>query len=147
MIALRIESTKEFLKLLLEKDEFDSFLVGKCEVTTFVSFTTDGRRRFDTRDEEDEGSEHSERVYWSELKPTVVEMIRSSSVPGTLELDFFRYMNRDMGSLRISFEDGAFTVTTGYMQKEFSLDKRGSESWDDECMQYLTRNGIAVTVL
>ncbi|MBR6228570.1 MAG: hypothetical protein IKQ97_02425 [Eubacterium sp.] len=147
MIALRIENTKEFLKLLLETEEFDSFLVGKCEVTTFVTFATDGRRRLEQQDEQESGKEHSERVYWSELKSTVTLMIRSSSVPGTLELDFFRYMNRDMGSIRISFEEGAFTLTTGYMQKEFSLDKRASEDWDDECMHYLMGNGIAVTVL
>ena len=148
MIALRIEDTREFLKLLLEEDEFDSFLVGRCEVTTFITFSTDGIRRL-TRDEEEsgEGTQHSERVYWSELKPTVIEMIRSSSVPGALKLDLFRYFNRDMGSMRIDFDDGSFTMTTGFMQKEFSLDKRASEDWDDACMRYLSRNGIGVTVM
>ena len=98
------------------------------------------------RDAEDD-TEHSERVLWSELKQTVIEMIRSSSVSGSLKLDLFRYMSRDMGSIRIGFEDGKFTLTTGYMQKEFSLDKRGSEEWDDECMQQLARNGIVITAL
>ena len=150
MIALRIENTKEFLKLLLEGDEFDSFLVGNCEVTTFVTFSTDGIRRFsegEPDEGEDKDKEHSERVYWFELKPTVIEMIRSSSVPGSLQLDLFRYINRDMGSIRIAFEEGSFRLTTGYMQKEFSLDKRASEDWDDACMQYLTRNRIFITVL
>ena len=156
MIALQVESTKEFLKLLLEGSELDSFLVGHCEVTTFVTFGTDGRRRYVTTDDatEDERpdsgegqTEHSERVSWRELRPTVVEMIRSSSVPGSLELDLFKYRARDMGSIRITFEDGKFVVTTGYMQKEFTLDRRGSEDWDDDCQTFLARNGIVLTAL
>ncbi|MEE3467677.1 MAG: DUF5721 family protein [Eubacterium sp.] len=145
MIALQIENRNEFLKLLLEENEFDSFQVGKCEVTTFVTFSTDGRRQ-SVEDEEDE-TEHSERVLWSELKKTVFEMIRSSPVRGSLKLDLFRYLSRDMGSIRIDYKDGVFSMTTGYMQKEFSLDKRGSEDWDDKCMQQLSRNGIRMTVL
>ena len=143
MIALQIESTREFLNLLLEGNEYDSFQVGNCEVTTFVTFATDGRRQVTEEDEE----EHSDRVHWSELKATVIEMIRTSPVSGSLKLDLFRYMSRDMGSIRIDFRDGKFTLTTGYMQKEFSLDKRGSEDWDDVCMQQLSRNAISMTVL
>ncbi|MBO4396685.1 MAG: hypothetical protein J5819_10120 [Eubacterium sp.] len=158
MIALQVENTKEFLKLLLEGSELDSFLVGHCEVTTFVTFGTDGHRRYVTTEDEDateeEGPdngesqpEHSERVSWRELRPTVVEMIRSSAVPGSLELDLFKYRARDMGSIRITFEDGKFVVTTGYMQKEFTLDRRGSEDWDDTCQSFLARNGIVLTAL
>ena len=155
MIALQVENTREFLKLLLEGSELDSFLVGRCEVTTFVTFGTDGRRRYvETEAENWDGEEpyecdgeHTERVYWRELKPTVLEMIRSASVPGALELDLFRYRARDMGSIRITFEDGKFVVTTGYMQKEFSLDRRGSEDWDDACQSFLIRNGIILTAL
>ncbi len=143
MIALQIESTREFLNLLLEGNEYDSFQVGNCEVTTIVTFATDGRRQVTEEDEE----EHSDRVHWSELKATVIEMIRTSPVSGSLKLDLFRYMSRDMGSIRIDFRDGKFTLTTGYMQKEFSLDKRGSEDWDDVCMQQLSRNAISMTVL
>ena len=110
-----------------------------------MTFATDGRRRIEA--ESEEGETHSDRVSWAELKPTVLEMIRSSSVSGSLQLDLFRYLSRDMGSIRIAFVDGKFTVTTGYMQKEFSLDKRGSEDWDDRCMQGLSRNGIVVTAL
>ena len=145
MIALQIESTREFLSLLLEGNEYDSFQVGSCEVTTLVTFSTDGRRRVSEEDED--GEAHSERVLWSELKQTVIEMIQSSPVAGSLKLDLFRYMSRDMGSIRIGFEEGKFMLTTGYMQKEFSLDKRGSEDWDDVCMQQLSRNGIVITAL
>ena len=111
-------------------------------MTTFVSFATDGRRRV-VEDEE----EHTDRVSWGELKPAVIGMIESSSVSGTLQLDLFKYRGRDMGSIRIAFEDGKFTLTTGYMQKEFSLDKRTSEDWDDVCQQMLSSNGILITAL
>ncbi len=168
MIALQVENTKEFLKLLLEKSELDSFLVGNCEVTTFVTFATDGRRRYvelsdaeEYSEETDEDYESGEqggsdaaqddeanaRVYWRELKPTVLEMIRSANVPGSLELDLYKYRSRDMGSVRIAFENGKFVVTTGYMQKEFSLDHRGSEDWDDACQSFLARNGVVLTAL
>lgn len=112
-------------------------------MTTFVSFSTDGRRRVLEETEE----EHSDRVSWGELKPAVIGMIESSSVSGTLQLDLFKYRGRDMGSIRIAFEDGKFTLTTGYMQKEFSLDKRTSEDWDDVCQQMLSSNGILITAL
>lgn len=151
MIALQIENTKEFLSLLLEGSEFDTFRVGSCEVTTFVSFVTDGYRRHmsgeNAESDDRQAGQGSERVLWKELKATIMQMIRSSSVPGTLSLDLYKYMGRDMGSVRIAFVEGRFTVTTGYMQKEFSLDHRGSEDWDDRCQEFFTKNGVIITVL
>lgn len=108
-----------------------------------MSFSTDGRRSQVADDEQ----EHSDRVSWGELKPAVLGMIESSSTSGTLQLDLFKYRGRDMGSIRIAFTDGRFTLTTGYMQKEFSLDKRTSEDWDDVCQQMLSSNGIVITAL
>ena len=36
---------------------------------------------------------------------------------------------------------------TGYMQKEFSLDKKGQQAWDDNCLQFIKKHEIVSTQL
>ena len=43
MIALQIKHVKDFMSQLLLQDAFDHFLLSEASVTTFASFSIDGR--------------------------------------------------------------------------------------------------------
>lgn len=62
--------------------------------------------------------------------------------PGVFKIDFCHYLGSgDVGSLRIQYEKGELFLFTGYMQKEFSLDKEGQQYWDDSCRNFLKEYG------
>ena len=48
---------------------------------------------------------------------------------------------------QIRYEKEKLQFVTGYMQKEFSLDKKGQEAWDDNCLQFIKKHEIISTQL
>lgn len=54
--------------------------------------------------------------------------IKGNKVPQKMLFDFCHYMpNGDVGSIQIRYEKEKLQFVTGYMQKEFSLDKKGKK--------------------
>ncbi len=150
MIALDIENINEFMRHLFREDMFDDFCVGGCEVTTFTTYTTDGKRNDAWYDSDSDGTEHSQdatgHVTWGELKPYVFYQIKGTKVPQRLSVRLCHYMpDGDVGEMRIQYMDGALHIFTGYMQREFSLDKEPARAWDDRCVGFLKKNGIVST--
>jgi hypothetical protein len=47
--------------------------------------------------------------------------------------------NGDVGSLRVEYDREGLKVYTGYMQKEFSLNKQKQQEWDDYCEKFITK--------
>lgn len=138
MIAFQIENIKDFMVKLLTGEMFDKFHVGGCEVTTFVTFQTDGRRHDGWYDADEEAGDASDRILWRQLRPVVFELVRGKKTPGKLLVDFCHYMaNGDVASLRVQFENGELHIFTGYMQREFSLDREAGRDWDDNCKRFL----------
>lgn len=142
MIVLKVEKIKEFMAKMLTGEMFDKFHVVNCEVTTFVTFQIDGKRHdewFDT----DEGPEDtSSQVLWKQLRPVIFSLIRGKKTPEVFKVDFCHYLgNGDVGSLRMQYEKGELFLFTGYMQKEFSLNKEAQQSWDDNCRNFLREYG------
>ena len=43
------------------------------------------------------------------------------------------------------YEKEKLQFVTGYMQKEFSLDKKGQQAWDDNCLQFIKKHEIVST--
>ena len=79
MIALQIKDVKHFMGRLLGTDFLDSFLLEEAVVSTYNTFTIDGRmnRDFFTREE---WEEPSVRPYgfspWERMRPILFELIR-----------------------------------------------------------------------
>jgi len=146
MIVLKIEKVKEFMGLLLTGDMFDKFRVSSCEVTTFVTLQTDGKRNDDWYDSDEREEDASGLVSWQQLKPVVFSLIKGTKTPEKMKIDFCHYMeNGDVGSIRMQFEKGDLMVYTGYMQREFSLDKDRQQAWDENCINFIKKNNIAST--
>lgn len=148
MIVLQIENVKEFMERLFGKDMFDRFHVRECEVTTFTTFYTDGRRQDDWYDTDEKVEDSTGLVTWKQLKPFVYEWIKGRKIPHKMKLDFCHYMvNGDVGSMRIQFESGQLHLFTGYMQKAFTIDRAWQQQWDDSCIQFIKKNDIVSTQL
>lgn len=148
MIVLKIENIKEFMTHLLTGGMFDKFHVGSCEVTTFVTFQTDGRRHDEWFDTDERIEDASGLTTWQQLKPVIFTLIKGKKTPEKLRIDFCHYMsNGDVGSLRVQFEKEELLVFTGYMQNEFTLSKEKQQEWDENCIRFIRKNGIVSTQL
>jgi hypothetical protein len=148
MIALQIENIKEFMVQLFQGEMFDKFCVSGCEVTTFTRFTSDCRQNSDWYDVDEKEEDSSGLVSWKQLKPVMFSLIKGKKTPSNMNIDFCFYMpDGDMGSLRIQYEADKLLVFTGYMQREFSMDKSKQQSWDENCIQFIKKNNIVSTRL
>ena len=148
MIVLQIESIKAFMERMFCSDMFDRFHLKSCEVTTFVTFSLDGKRYDEWFDSEEKSRDSMGLVTWKQVKPYVYEWIKGKKAPNKMKIDFCHYMsNGDVGSVRIQYEKETLLLFTGYMQKEFTLDKSVQRSWDENCKEFIKKNEIVSTQL
>ena len=146
MVVLEIESVKVFMTCLFQQEVFDKFHVRDCEVTTFTRFSCDGKNFDEWYEEEEKKGE--ELVRWKQLKPLVFMMIRGTKTPLQLKIEFCHTMaNGDTGAMRVEYDREKLLIYTGYMQKEFSMDKENQREWDENCMLFLKKNNIISTQL
>ena len=143
MIVLKIESVKEFMSCLFSGDMFDKFHIRNCEVTTFTTFQCDGKRKKEWYDTDELPEDKSGLLFWQEMKPVIFSFIKGKKKPLKMNLDFCHYMtNGDIGSLRVQFERDQLLIFTGYMQKDFSMDKQKLFLWDENCRSFIQKNKI-----
>ena len=148
MLVLQIENIKEFMGHLFHRDIFDRFHVRECEVTTFTTFRSDGIRQDEWYDTDEKAEDSTDYVTWQQLKPYVFEWIKGKKTPHKMKIDFTHMMaNGDVGSLRIQYEKEQLLLFTGYMQREFSMDKSSQQLWDDNCLNFIQKNKIISTRL
>lgn len=148
MIVLKIENIKDFMSFLFAGDMFDRFRVSVCEVTTFVTFRADGKLCPEWFDSDERPEDDSGLADWQQLKPIIFSIIKGKKTPEKMRIDFCHYReNGDCGSLRIQYENDELLLFTGYMQKEFSLNKEREREWDENCIRFLRKKEIASTQL
>lgn len=143
MMVLQIEDVKEFMNHLFVSDMFDRFHVIACEVGTFVTFSVNGKWNEEWYDTDEKPEDKSGVVTWYMLKTAIFELIKGKKTPVFMKMDFCHYMtNGDVASLRVEYDKEKLLVYTGYMQKEFSLDKEAMRQWDDNCLEFMRKNNI-----
>ena len=148
MLVLQIENIKEFMEHLFNHDLFDRFYVRECEVTTFTTFHSDGKRQDEWYDTDEKVEDSTDYVTWQQMKPYVFEWIKGKKTPHKMKIDFTHIMaNGDVGSLRIQYEKEQLLLFTGYMQMEFSMDKTSQQLWDENCQNFIEKNKIISTRL
>lgn len=84
MIALKITDVKDFMNKLLIGDTFDCFEAAEVSITTFNTFTIDGKLRkdfFDTNTNELLEQSRRDCSLWKELKPYCYSIIRGKRTP------------------------------------------------------------------
>ena len=131
MLALKITDIRDFTNKLFIGEVFDKFCLSEATVTTFNTFTIDGRLQKDFFDTDsmnrltEHGRTHS---LWKDIRPFCWFGISSEQIDGLF--------------LNLQFKNNSLLCTTGTSLKTFSMDKRPEQLWDDMILSFLSRNQI-----
>lgn len=157
MIALQIKHVKDFMSQLLLQDAFDHFLLSEASVTTFASFSIDGRLHPDFYEEEEAKElklQGRTQVLWKDIKPFCYSIIKGRRSPLSFRFVFqlparetelllassdLSLQPEDIFGLffNCSFQQGTLTVTTGSSLKIFTRDHSLDQAWDQSLQDFL----------
>lgn len=161
MIALRIEDQKAFTSELFVGGTFDAFLVREANITTFNSFSIDGRIRpgyYSAGEAEENGV--GEYSAWRVLRPVCYSLIRGKRLPVSFRIVFLlspdareRFIASHAQKtapgavgglyLNVSYENGALNCTTGVSMNVFTPDRTAEREWDESVARFFRQKGIA----
>lgn len=166
MIALSIIDVKDFMNKLLIGEVFDRFFLVEASVTTFNTFTIDGRLQqdfFDTDTVAMHKSNSIEYSLWRDVKPYCFSVIRGRRTPLNFGIVLQLSHKQTQQILNPSFPDGSvpdcrfclnlqyrndsLLCTTGVSYTSFCLDKRPEHLWDEIIRKFLSGQHIAFQVL
>ena len=166
MIALSIIDVKDFMNKLLIGEVFDRFFLVEASVTTFNTFTIDGRLQqdfFDTDTVAMHKSNSIEYSLWRDVKPYCFSVIRGRRTPLNFRIVLQLSHKQTQQILNPSFPDGSvpdcifclnlqyrndsLLCTTGVSYTSFCLDKRPEHLWDEIIRKFLSGQHIAFQVL
>ena len=166
MIALSIIDVKDFMNKLLIGEVFDRFFLVEASVTTFNTFTIDGRLQqdiFDTDTVAMNKSNSIEYSLWRDVKPYCFSVIRGRRTPLNFRIVLQLSHKQTQQILNPSFPDGSvpdcrfclnlqyrndsLLCTTGVSYTSFCLDKRPEHLWDEIIRKFLSGQHIAFQVL
>lgn len=166
MIALSIIDVKDFMNKFLIGEVFDRFFLVEASVTTFNTFTIDGRLQqdfFDTDTAAMHKSNSIEYSLWRDVKPYCFSVIRGRRTPLNFRIILQLSPKQTQQILNPSFPDGSvpdcrfclnlqyrndsLLCTTGVSYTSFCLDKRPEHLWDEMIRKFLSGQHIAFQVL
>lgn len=160
MVALKMEDLKGFTSKLFVGDTFDGWLVREASVTTFNTFTIDGRVRHGYyTDVELEENKIEEFSAWKAIRPICFTLIKGKKLPGSFQITLqlppdaverfltgtgLDYRTDQVGGLylNIRYEEGILHCVTGTSLKIFTLDKQLEIEWDEAVKRFLKKNLI-----
>ena len=159
MIRFSPKKLREFNKQLFAEPTFDTFLVPEAHFVT--SFRTDfnGKLTEGSSDTEDAASaKEAVCVSWKELRPIALQLVRGQApksfsvvlkLPEEQVQEILAQAAPDDDAsnvegfyLNIRYAKDELMLTSGCMQKTFSLDKTWEKAWDHYIENYLTRLGL-----
>ena len=132
MLALKITDIRDFTNKLFIGEVFDKFCLSEASITTFNTFTIDGRlqRDFFDTDSLNKLTEHGRtHSLWKEIRPFCWSVIRGKRTP----LSF---------KIVLHFKNNALLCTTGTSLKTFLMTKQPEQFWDDMILHFLNQNQI-----
>lgn len=162
MIAITVSDVKETMKRLLLQEDFDGFFLAEASVTTFVTYTIDGKLRHDFYDAgqaEEMKAKGRHFARWGEVRKLCFEMIRGKRTPLHFKLVFqlpgekaaklLRQSSLDCTAedifglyLNCQYDGERLTLTTGTSLRFFTLDKSLDHLWDEYVEEFLRERGI-----
>lgn len=162
MIALKITDLRDFTNKLFIKEVFDSFWLNQAEITTYNTFSIDGKLHTDFLDSDElQILQKSRRTYslWKEIKPFCYSVIRGKRTPLTfkivLQLSHARVLAlvtqaglsldpSDISGLylNIQFRNKILLCTTGTAFNTFIPDKHLEQLWDGMVLDFFSQHQI-----
>lgn len=162
MIALKIKNVKQFMSKFLAGDTFDSFLLEQALISTYNTFTIDGRenRSFYTSEEwDDKEIRPYEFTQWKKIRPVCFDLIKGKRTPTAFQ--FVLHLIPDYVAsllekgdtavtadqvkafvLNIKYDGSALTLITGTAFHTFLMDRTPDALWDIAVRQFLAKHQI-----
>lgn len=162
MIALKITNIKQFMAKFLAGDDFDAFLLEQAVISTYNTFTIDGRenRNFYSSEEwEDKEIRPYEFSVWKKVRPVCFDLIKGKHTPAAFH--FVLHLSPDRNAailktgdtavtadqvkafvLNIKYDGTALTLVTGCAFHTFLMDKTPDALWDRAVRQFLSNHQI-----
>ncbi|MGL5258998.1 MAG: DUF5721 family protein [Lachnospiraceae bacterium] len=162
MIAVKIEQIKDFMNKLLNSDCFDSYLLNEATITTYNSFSIDGRINQDFYSNEDVIP--YDFSLWKDMRKLCFDLIKGKNPPTFFKfvLHLFpeqaytllengeceQYCNMLQSFvLNIKYDSTGLTLTTATSFQGFLMDKTPDIIWDQALKQFLIHQDISFTQL
>ena len=163
MIALKITGVKQFMGKLLATDTFDLFMLEEASISTYNTFSIDGRqnRDFYTAEEwEDPKIRPYEFSLWKTIRPICFDLIKGKHTPASFRF-VLHLLPEHVASimekgdtavtadqvrafvLNIKYDGSALTLVTGTAFHSFLMDKTPDQLWDHAMKQFLSKKEIA----
>lgn len=160
MLALNITNLKDFTNKLFIGDVFDHFLVTEASITTFGTFSVDGKLQNDFFDSDEQTALHESRrsyALWKEIKPYCCSVIRGKRLPLHFKMVFQlpsseisrlfpdkALFSSDIGNLylNIQYRNQTVLCTTGFSLNTFTPGIKPGPLWDDMILQFMQKHHI-----
>ncbi len=163
MTALKIMNIKQFMGKLLGGGDFDSFLLEEASISTYNTFSIDGRQNKDFYTQE-EWADKNIRPYeftaWKSIRKICFDLIKGSRTPTSFRFVLHlmpEYAANVLQSgdtsttpdlvkafvLNIKYDGTALTLVTGTSFNTFVMDKTPDALWDSAVKKFLTKHDIA----
>ena len=162
MLALTITDIKDFMNKLLIGDAFDRFCLTEASITTFNTFTIDGRLQMDFFDTDTVDSLKEKSLthsYWKDIKPVCYSLIRGKRTPVSFKIIFHlsRHQLQNLfeasgcgispkdisgAFLNLQYKNKTLLCTTGLSLCSFTVDKRPQQFWDNTVLDFFGKHEI-----
>lgn len=162
MIALKIINVKQFMSKFLAGEDFDSFLLESASVSTYNTFTIDGRqnRAFYTSEEWDDPEIRPyEFTTWKRIRPICFDLIKGKHTPAAFQFVLHLIPEYTASVLRteecdvtpdqvkafvlnIKYDGAGLTLVTGTAFHTFLMAKTPDILWDKTVKQFLFKKEI-----
>lgn len=162
MKALQITDIKDFTNKLFIGNIFDNFLLNQASITSFATFSIDGRLQydfFDTAEQELLRSSARKFALWKEIKPQCFSVIRGKRAPlhfkiilqtsaktaaSLLQKNGIEPSENDIPAffLNIQYKNKTLLCTTGYSSNQFFPGNRPLYLWDEAVTGFLRHHQI-----
>lgn len=163
MISLKITNIKQFMGKLLTTEDFDSFMLEEAVISTYNTFTIDGRQNrnfYNSEEWEDKEIRPYEFSTWKQIRPICYSLIKGKHTPCafkfTLHLipDYVASILKSGDTsvtiqqiralaLNIKYDGTDLTLVTGMSFHTFVMDKSVETLWDNAVRQFLVKRDIS----
>ena len=145
MIALKITDLRDFTNKLFIREVFDSFWLNQAEITTYNTFSIDGKLHTDFLDSDQlQILQKSGRTYslWKETRPFCWSVIRGKRTPAA-QASLSAAPSAISGLyLNLQFKNKILLCTTGTAFNTFIPDKRLEQLWDGMVLDFFSQHQI-----
>lgn len=162
MIAITIKNPKNFMNQLLLSDTFDRFQVSEVQITTFATFSIDGKLHHNFYGPEDskERKENGQtQILWGNIRNYCFSLIKGKRTPLSFKIilmlpkdeteTLLTENNTGITSddiyglyLNCQFNGETLTLTTGTSLRIFTLEKSLEHAWDQKLQTLLNQQAI-----